>query len=154
MKRRLGFIVCLLLLLPLVAQEVREEGMFVSASGYSETGRFVHIDELAPNSGGVVSSSDGVISISLNEVFAILGEGQVLEPINIDEVQVSLNRLPSGELYIELDEGDWELIFSNIVGGNEWSAVNANTVFQQDGKGWRIAKDKIPDPLFLRARLR
>ncbi len=153
MKHSLSAIYWFLLSLPLVAQEIRNEGIFVTAAGYSETGRFVLIDEIAPNSGGVVSGPDGLV-ISLNAVFANFAAGGIVEPISIDGIQVILKQLPSGELYVELDEEDWELVFSQTIAEDEWEIVHEDSFFVPDGKGWRLNKDEIPNTLFLRGRLK
>lgn len=112
MKHSRSIVVWAILSLPLTAQEISNDGMFVSAAGYSQSGRFEWIDGVVPNSGGVVRGPNGELALSLNAVFADLRAGGVPTPIDVDGVRVTLKWLPSGELFIELNDEDWELVYS------------------------------------------
>ncbi len=140
--------------LGVIAADIEHAGDIVSSAGNARVGRYEIIDAFVPNSGGLVTIPDGSLSISLNQVFELYKYGDPITPIDIDSITVSFRWLSDGALFVELDEADWELVYSQDLQPDSWKEVTLGAIFQTDGNGWRIEKTNIPDSIFLRARLK
>ncbi|MBK1875706.1 hypothetical protein [Pelagicoccus mobilis] len=74
--------------------------------------------------------------------------------LNPNDVRVRYLFLPSEDFYVELDEEDWELVFSKDITADEWMKLEDVPLFHACGKGWHIEKGDMPESLFFKARLK
>ena len=128
---------------------INAEGLATAAAVYEISvatvqGRFMGFEDTI-NLTVLNSNPDNYGAFAGDGIDDILQVGFFSQPANI-----ILTWLPSGELYIELDETEWGLVFSEDL--ISWKEVNVDELFTSDGNGWRIAEDRVPASLFLKAR--